>query len=65
MRIFFATDVHGSDRCFTKFVNAGPFYRADAVILGGDITGKAVVPFVEENGGVRVRFLGEERIVHG
>lgn len=65
MRIFFATDVHGSDRCFAKFVNAGAFYRADAVILGGDITGKAVVPFVEENGGVRVRFLGEERVVHG
>ncbi len=65
MRIFFATDLHGSDRCFAKFVNAGAFYQADAVILGGDITGKAVVPFVEENDGVRVRFLGEERVFYG
>mgnify|MGYP003343239674 CR=1 FL=1 len=40
LRIFFATDVHGSEKCFLKFVNAGKFYKADAVILGGDITGK-------------------------
>jgi Icc-related predicted phosphoesterase len=65
MRIFFATDVHGSDRCFSKFVNAGAFYKADAIILGGDVTGKAVVPFIAENGGYRVRFLGEERVVEG
>jgi Icc-related predicted phosphoesterase len=65
VRIFFATDVHGSDRCFTKFVNAGAFYNADVTILGGDITGKAIVPFIAENGGFRVRFLGEERVVSG
>jgi Icc-related predicted phosphoesterase len=43
-RLFFATDVHGSDRCFRKFVNAGRHYGVDAIILGGDITGKALVP---------------------
>ena len=60
MRLFFATDVHGSDRCFTKFVNAGAFYGADAVLLGGDITGKAIVPLIGENGRRRAIFLGEE-----
>lgn len=45
--IFFATDIHGSDRCFKKFVNAAKFYGADAVIIGGDVTGKAVIPIVE------------------
>lgn len=60
MRLFYATDVHGSDRCFTKFVNAGAFYGVDAVLLGGDITGKAIVPLVAENGGRRAVFLGEE-----
>ena len=60
MRLFYATDVHGSDRCFTKFVNAGAFYGADAVLLGGDITGKAIVPLVAENGARRGVFLGEE-----
>lgn len=59
MRLFYATDVHGSDRCFTKFVNAAAFYGADAILLGGDITGKAIVPLVAANGGYRGHFLGE------
>lgn len=47
LTIFFASDIHGSERVFRKFLNAAPFYRADAVIFGGDITGKALVPIVE------------------
>jgi len=60
VRLFYATDVHGSDRCFAKFVNAGSFYGADAVLLGGDITGKAIVPLVAANGRYQGRFLGEQ-----
>ncbi len=48
--IFFATDVHGSDICWSKFLNAGKFYNADLLILGGDMTGKAVVPVVHQGG---------------
>jgi uncharacterized protein len=51
MRIFFATDVHGSEVCWKKFLNAGAHYKADVVILGGDMTGKALVPVVDEGGG--------------
>jgi Icc-related predicted phosphoesterase len=47
--IFFATDVHGSNVCFKKFVNAGKFYGAAVLILGGDVTGKMVVPLVEQS----------------
>jgi len=53
-RIFFATDVHGSETCFRKFVNAAAAYSADAIILGGDITGKQLALIVEEDGGWRV-----------
>ena len=60
MRLFYATDVHGSDRCFTKFVNAAAFYSADAVVLGGDIAGKAIVPLLAVDGRYRGRFLGDE-----
>lgn len=42
-KLFFATDIHGSDRCFRKFINAGRFYGVDYLILGGDITGKSLV----------------------
>ena len=60
MRLFYATDVHGSERCFRKFLNAAEFYGAEAVLLGGDITGKAIVPLVASNGRYEGRFLGEE-----
>jgi Icc-related predicted phosphoesterase len=65
VRLFYATDVHGSERCFRKFVNAAGFYGADAILLGGDITGKAIVPLVAANGGYRGHFLGEPFEVDG
>ncbi len=48
--LFFATDIHGSDICWNKFLNAGKFYSADVLILGGDMTGKAIVPFIHQGG---------------
>jgi Icc-related predicted phosphoesterase len=48
--IFFATDIHGSDICWSKFLNAGKFYGADQLVLGGDMTGKAVVPVIHQGG---------------
>ena len=50
-KIFFATDIHGSDRCFRKFLNAGKFYGVDHLVLGGDITGKVLVPIIKRPGG--------------
>lgn len=47
-RLFFATDVHGSDRCFRKFLAAASAYDADVLLLGGDVAGKAMVPIVQE-----------------
>ena len=46
MKVFFATDIHGSEVCWRKFLNAAQFYKADMVILGGDVTGKVMVPIV-------------------
>lgn len=51
VRLFFATDVHGSEVCWRKFVNSGKHYEADVLILGGDMTGKAIVPIVDLGGG--------------
>ena len=58
-RIFFATDVHGSDVCFRKFLNAGRFYDVQYLLLGGDITGKAIVPIERRPGGWTVSFLDD------
>jgi len=46
-KFFFVTDVHGSDICFRKFLNASKFYKANVLILGGDITGKSIVPIIQ------------------
>jgi len=51
MRLLFVSDLHGSEICWKKFLNAGAFYQADVVILGGDITGKAMVPIVQRADG--------------
>ena len=51
VKLFFVTDLHGSEICWKKFLNAGPFYGADVVILGGDVTGKAMVPIVQRSNG--------------
>jgi Icc-related predicted phosphoesterase len=59
MKLFFATDLHGSTRCFRKFVNAGRFFEADILIMGGDMCGKALVPVVEAAAGrFRVKLSG-------
>jgi Icc-related predicted phosphoesterase len=58
LRIFYTTDVHGSEKCFRKFVSAAKFYKANVVILGGDITGKMIVPVVEKEGNFSATYDG-------
>jgi len=63
-RIFFTSDVHGSEVCFLKFVNAAKTYQANVLILGGDITGKMIVPIVEQpDGTFAASFLGSTQIM--
>jgi uncharacterized protein len=59
MKIFFATDIHGSEICWRKFLNAAAFYKADLVVLGGDVTGKVMVPIVAYPGFWEVTVRGE------
>ena len=62
-KIFFATDLHGSETCWRKFLNAAKFYDCDTLICGGDMTGKAIVPIVQEDGRFRYALGGEEQTV--
>jgi Icc-related predicted phosphoesterase len=63
-RVFFCTDLHGSEVCFRKFLNAGPVYKADVAIMGGDCTGKMIVPLVHSgNGGYRLQWRGKDELV--
>jgi Icc-related predicted phosphoesterase len=49
IKLFFVTDIHGSNVCYRKFLNALPIYEADIAVLLGDLTGKVLVPLVERS----------------
>lgn len=56
LTIFFASDLHGSTICFKKFVNGAKFYGANMLVMGGDLTGKAVMPIAEQADGTFLAF---------
>jgi Icc-related predicted phosphoesterase len=58
VRVFYATDLHGSEVCWRKFLNAAKFYDADVLICGGDMTGKAMIPLVEDGDGYELTLSG-------
>ena len=62
VKIFFASDLHGSNVCFKKFVNSAKFYGADVLVLGGDLTGKAVIPIAEQADGTFLAFQHGEPV---
>jgi Icc-related predicted phosphoesterase len=43
--------VHGSERTWRKFLNAAAFYKADVLVMGGDVMGKLTIPVIREAGG--------------
>lgn len=50
-RIFFSADIHGSDRCFRKWLNAAKATRANALVFGGDLAGKILQPIIDLGAG--------------
>jgi Icc-related predicted phosphoesterase len=63
-RIFFATDMHGSETTFKKFINSGKFYKVDVLILGGDLTGKMIISIIEQpDNTYTANFLGNDYVL--
>ncbi|MEM3669253.1 MAG: metallophosphoesterase [Nitrososphaerota archaeon] len=64
LKIFHASDVHGSEKCFRKFLNVPKVYGVDVIIMGGDITGKMLVPIVEQgDGSYKTEYMGSELVL--
>jgi Icc-related predicted phosphoesterase len=64
LTLYYASDVHGSELLWRKFLGAASFYGADAAVMGGDLLGKAVVPIEQQTDGTyRLSFLGADRVV--
>jgi len=51
VRIFFCTDIHGAESVWKKFLNAGKYLKSGVLIMGGDITGKRIIPIIEQPNG--------------
>src|SRR6478736_4374977 len=65
-RLFFASDFHGSQRIFRKFINAAKYYEADVLIMGGDVVGKLAIPVIREsNGYFRAHLMGKTEHLEG
>ncbi len=60
-RIFYTSDIHGSERVFFKLLNSVKIYKAKVVIVGGDLSGKRLIPIIDKGNGVYIsNFLGEQ-----
>jgi len=65
LRIFFVTDIHGSNVCWRKFLNALRIYNTDVGIIMGDLTGKMLIPLVKVGTDHwETNFLGRNEEVH-
>jgi uncharacterized protein len=58
LRLYYASDIHGTEVLWRKFLHAPAIYGAPVIVMGGDVTGKAVIPLVEENGAFVAEVFG-------
>ena len=63
LKLFFATDLHASHVCFEKFLTGARVYGADLLVLGGDLTGKSVIPLVRNGSGYREGLGDDARLL--
>lgn len=65
VRAYFASDVHGSELVWRKWLNVPKVYKADVMILAGDLTGKAIKPIIKyKDGTYKVKAFGKEIVAH-
>jgi len=60
-RILFVADLHGSAVCWRKFINAAKVYRAQVLLVGGDIAAKTLTPVLENGGSWSATIDGKAR----
>ena len=64
-RLYVCSDIHAAEGTWRKLINAtrANAYKVDAVLIAGDLTGKALVPVVEDPAGTwTATLLGARRV---
>ncbi|HXY72902.1 MAG TPA: metallophosphoesterase [Actinomycetota bacterium] len=64
VRLYVVSDFHASEKAWKKMLNAVRLgiYKADAVLYAGDLTGKAIVPIVEDGDRYEAELFGVRRV---
>jgi Icc-related predicted phosphoesterase len=63
-KILFATDMHGSEGAWRKFLNVSAMLKVNVAICGGDLTGKMIVPIIEKSDGkYNYYFMGKTNTI--
>lgn len=63
LRLYYASDIHGSESLWRKFLAAARVYEAPVIVMGGDVAGKAVVPLVRGRGGYEMELFGRRELL--
>jgi Icc-related predicted phosphoesterase len=72
-RLYYASDIHGTETLWRKFLGAAAAYRAGVLVMGGDVAGKVVVPLLEcearngsgEDIGWEFELFGQRELLRG
>lgn len=64
-RLYYASDIHGTESLWRKFLNAAAAYRAGVIVMGGDVAGKVVVPLIERADGYELELFGRRERLRG
>lgn len=63
LRLLLVSDMHGSGLVFRKLANAPGYYKVDAVVYAGDLSGKSLITVVSlGNGRFRIPFIDENKV---
>jgi Icc-related predicted phosphoesterase len=58
VRLYYASDIHGTETLWRKFLHAARVYECGVLVMGGDVTGKVVVPLVQDGGAYVAELFG-------
>ncbi len=63
MRLYYASDIHGTETLWRKFLSAADVYGAQVIVMGGDVAGKVVVPLREHSEGYEIELFGHRELL--
>ena len=59
LRLYYASDIHGTEVLWRKFLHAPAVYEAEVIVMGGDVTGKAVIPLIDDGTQITCELFGQ------